>query len=290
MTSVDPPRNYEDLIRLIHERHDTMSKSYKRISVYLTQNPNDVAVHTVNAIAERCGVHASSFVRYAQSFGYKGFKELQALFQTRLATAAPGFDTRVEALKEGLSSRPDSTEAAFLRELVVQDIATLQGLLDDVEPDQLADAAERINAAETIYVIGQLRSAPVAELLRYMLTMIGKRCVLLDPGGGLATHMARTMTPRDVLIATSFRYYANEVVSVVEKAAAADVPVVAITDSSLSPLAKSAQVLFAVPEREDTFVRSLTAPICLAQALTVAVAARVQKTETRPRIPTATES
>lgn len=289
MTPSQPPRDYEDLIRLIHERHDRMSKTYQKISVFLTQNPNDVAVHSVNAIAGRCGIHASSFVRYAQSLGYKGFKDLQVLFQNRLATAAPGFDTRVRALKEGLSSRPDSSEGAFLSELVVQDIAALQGLLDDAGPDRLAAAAELLTGADTIYIIGQLRSAPVAGLLRYMLTMIGKRCILLDQGGGLATHIARTMTPGDVLLAISFRYYANEVVSVVEEAAAAEVPVVAITDSTLSPLAKTARVLFAVPEREDTFVRSLTAPICLAQALIVAVAARVQKTETSPRIPTATE-
>ena len=47
--------------------------------------------------------------------------------------------------------------------------------------------------AEVVYLLGQLRSAPVAELLRYVLTMLGKRCVLLDAGGGLATHMARSI-------------------------------------------------------------------------------------------------
>ena len=46
---------------------------------------------------------------------------------------------------------------------------------------------------DTVYLLGQLRSAPVVELLRYVLTMLGKRCVLLDPSGGLATHMAQTI-------------------------------------------------------------------------------------------------
>lgn len=87
-----PPDDYEALIQLIHERYDHMSKSYKAISVFLTQNPNEVAVQSVNAIADRVGIHASSFVRFAQSLGYKGFKELQTLFQKRLATAAPGFE------------------------------------------------------------------------------------------------------------------------------------------------------------------------------------------------------
>ena len=49
------PSDYEGLIRAIHERHGDMSKSYQRIAVYLTQNPNDVAVLSVQAIAERCG-------------------------------------------------------------------------------------------------------------------------------------------------------------------------------------------------------------------------------------------
>ncbi|WP_439410165.1 hypothetical protein ACNJX9_33145 [Bradyrhizobium sp. DASA03076] len=46
-----------------------MSKSYRRVAVYLTQNPNDVAALSVNAIADRCGIHASSSVRFAQSLG-----------------------------------------------------------------------------------------------------------------------------------------------------------------------------------------------------------------------------
>ncbi|WP_159013130.1 MurR/RpiR family transcriptional regulator, partial [Acidisoma sp. S159] len=73
----------------------------------------------------------------------------------------------------------------------------------------------------------------------------------------------------------SFRFYANEVVNVVEETAGRGVPVVAISDSTLSPLAKNARVLFAVPEHEYTFSRSLAAPMCLAQSLIVALASRL---------------
>lgn len=288
MSTITAPENYEDLIRLIHERHDEMSKTYQRIAVYLTQNPNEVAVHSVNAIAARCGIHASSFVRFAQSLGYQGFKELQALFQKRLATAAPGFEARVRALDTELKGREDRSETGFLRDLVVRDIASLQDLLERISPDEIETAAEMIEKAETVFLVGQLRSAPVADLLRYILTMLGKRCVLLDPSGGLATHMARTMKASDVLIAVSFRFYANEVVNIADEAGAAGIPLVAITDSTLSPLAKSARVLFAVPEHDYSFSRSLAAPMCLAQALTVAVAARLQKDGDSPRIPTVT--
>ena len=148
MPASHPPQDYEELIRVIHDRHDQMSKTYQRIAVYLTQNPNEVAVHSVNAIAERCGIHASSFVRFAQSLGYKGFKELQALFQKRLATAAPGFEARVKALETELKGAGDPTEIGFLRDLVVRDIASLQQLLNEVNPTDLALAADLLDRAE----------------------------------------------------------------------------------------------------------------------------------------------
>jgi DNA-binding MurR/RpiR family transcriptional regulator len=119
--------------------------------------------------------------------------------------------------------------------------------------------------------------------------MLGKRCVLLDASGGLATHMARATEKTDLLFAVSFRFYATEVVNIVEDTAKRGVPVIAISDSTLSPLAKHANVLFPVPEHEYTFSRSLAAPMCLAQALTVALAARLQKNAESPRIPIVTE-
>ena len=283
-----PPENYEDLIRLIHERFDHMSKTYQQISVYLTQNPNDVAIQTVNAIAARCKIHASSFVRFAQSLGYSGFKDLQALFQRRLSTAAPGFEARKRALETELQLREDRSEVSFLRDLVVRDIASLQELLEKINAEDLVAAADLIERADTIYLLGQLRSEPVVNLLRYILTMLGKRCILLDASGGLATHMARTMRASDVMIVVSFRFYATEVVNIVEASAKSGIPIIAISDSTLSPLTNSARILFAVPEHDYTFSRSLAAPICLAQALTVSVAARVQHNTANPRIPIVT--
>lgn len=282
------PDGYEDLIRLIHERHDGMSKSYQRIAVYLTQNPNDVAVMSLNAIADACGVHASSFVRFAQMLGYNGFKDLQTLFQKRLSTAAPGFEARVKALEAELSDRGNAGGGAFLHDLVLRDIATLQELLTDIPAETIDKAVAMMEAADTIYLIGQLRSAPIVELMRYILTMLGKRVVLLDASGGLATHIARAIRSSDLLFAVSFRFYATEVVNIVEDAAAKSVPIIAISDSTLSPLAKNATVLFPIPEHQYTFSRSLAAPMCLAQALTVALAAKLQKAE-QPRIPVVTQ-
>ena len=285
-----PPASYEALIRVIHEEHPRLSPTYQAIAEFLTRNPNEIGVYSVNALAERCGVHASSLVRFAQLLGYRGFKDLQGVFQLRLMTAAPGFEARAERLKAELGEVEVAGLRGLLRDTVVRDIAALEGLLVDVSEAELARAVEILAGARTIYLLGQLRSEPVVLLMRYILTMLGRRAALLDPAGGLATHMARVIEPGDALVAVSFRFYAAEVVNIVEAVAAAGAPVVAITDSTLSPLAKSADVLFAVPEHEYTFARSLAAPMCLAQGLLIGLAARMNGGAPRgARIPVATE-
>ena len=284
------PNNYEGAINLITANYDTFSEGYKQVARFFTQNPNIIALESINSIAAKSDVHPSTLVRFAQNLGYSGFKELQAVFQTRLATAAPGFRERVSVLDAEISRNAAKGNVGFLRNVVVRDIASLQGLLESVSEESLEKAAELCATAETLYVAGQLRSEPIAELIHYLMTMLQRKVILMNSAGGLAQEIARTMKERDLLIGVSFRHYAKEVIAIAEHAVAHNVPVIALTDSQLSPLAKGATVLFTVPEEEYTFSRSLAAPMSLVQTLATATAARLHpKSGENVRIPSVTE-
>jgi DNA-binding MurR/RpiR family transcriptional regulator len=284
------PRNYEGIVNQITLEYPGLSPGYQTIARFFTQNPNVIALESINSIAAKCEVHPSSLVRFAQNLGYSGFKELQAVFQTRLATAAPGFRERINALEAELSRNVSKGNLGFLKSLVVRDIAALQGLLESVSEDSLATAAKLLVEADTIFVAGQLRSEPMAHLARYLLTMLRRKVVLLDPAGGLAQEMAMTMGNRDVLLAISFRHYAKEVVAITEVAFANRTPIISVTDGQLSPLAKNARVMFVVPEEEYSFSRSLAAPACIIQCLATAAAKLLHPTrDEMPRIPSVTE-
>lgn len=281
--------NYEGLINAITAAYPGLSDRFQQVARFLTQNPNVVAMQSINTIAEQCGAHPSILVRFAQSFGFTGFKQLQTIFQTRLSTAAPGYRERISALDADLEKSRRKGNLGFLHDLVVRDIATLQELLGSVTEKELAGAAKILKNAETIFIAGQLRSEPIAEFLRYVLSMLRRRVILLDSAGGLSQEIAQVMGPRDALVAISFRHYAKEVVTITEIAAQNGTPMVAITDSQLSPIAKSAAVLFTVPEDEYSFSRSLAAPMCITQAIAVSLAASLQEdTSASPQIPTVT--
>ena len=75
----------------------------------------------------------------------------------------------------------------------------------------------------------------------------------------------------EVLVAVSFRSYTQEVVDIAAAAHARSVPVIAITDSPLSPLAAHAQVAFLLGDDRARPFRSLVAPVALAQTLVLLV-------------------
>jgi DNA-binding MurR/RpiR family transcriptional regulator len=281
--------NYEGMVNEITEAYPSLSDRFQQVARFLTQNPNIVAMQSINSIAEQCGAHPSILVRFAQNFGFTGFKQLQAVFQTRLSTAAPGYRERISALDADLEKSRRKGNLGFMHDLVVRDIATLQELLNSVTEKELSEAAKVLKKADTIFIVGQLRSEPIAQFLRYVLSMLQRRVVLLDSAGGLAQEMARVMGPKDVLVAISFRHYAQEVVAITDIAAQNGTPLVSITDSQLSPIAKSAAVLFTVPEDEYSFSRSLAAPMCLTQCIAVSLAALLQDDkDASPKIPTVT--
>jgi DNA-binding MurR/RpiR family transcriptional regulator len=284
------PQNYEGVVNLITANYDALSDGYQQVARFFTQNPNIIALESINSVAAKTKVHPSTLVRFAQNLGYTGFKELQAVFQTRLATAAPGFRERVNFLDAEISRNESGGDIGFLRNMVVRDIAALQGLLESVGEVKLQRTAELCASAACIFVAGQLRSDPIASLVRYLMTMLQRKVILLDSAGGLAQEVALTMGKGDVLIAIAFRHYAKEVVAIAELAVKQNVPLVSITDSQLSPLAKGAEVLFTIPEDEYTFSRSLAAPMCLVQTIATATAAKLHPKNAKDvRIPSVTE-
>ena len=126
--------------------------------------------------------------------------------------------------------------------------------------------------AHTIYLAGVRRAFPVAAYLAYSLSHVEKRAFLLDGVAGMTSEQSRMLGPDDLVIAVSFKPYANETMAVVERASANGASLIAISDSRLSPVAKSANVCFEIKDAEVRQFRSLTASMCLAQTLVISYA------------------
>jgi DNA-binding MurR/RpiR family transcriptional regulator len=136
---------------------------------------------------------------------------------------------------------------------------------------------ERLAAARTIYLLGLRRSYPIASYMAYAFGKLGVRAILVDAVGGLAAEQITFAAPEDAVLAISFAPYAAETVQLSREVRGRGVPLVAVTDSPLSPLAQDAEVWLEVSEADFEGFRSMAATLTLAMTLTVAIAERRQQ-------------
>jgi DNA-binding MurR/RpiR family transcriptional regulator len=267
-------RSFEQLKGDLARTYPGLSPQLRAIATYALEHPHDMALQTVARLAKGAGVQPSAMVRFAQALGYGGFSDLQSVFRTRLverSNNSPGLRNYRERIEAFRAVHPKSGPIAVLNQFIGDGIASLEQLHEHVSGADLQAAVKLLAAAQTIYVLGQRRSFPVSYYLSYALTQLELRAPLLDAVGGMLKEPARLIGARDALLVVSFRNYTPEVVEVAQSCRARKVPVVAITDNALSPLARAASVCFQIEEQTSRPFRMLVAPMCLAQALVVAL-------------------
>jgi DNA-binding MurR/RpiR family transcriptional regulator len=273
------PETLEELRAAIVAEHGSLSKRLQQIGRYVLDQPNDIALETLAVIASRCGVQPSAIVRFAKSFGFDGASQMQRLFRDELVSnnAALGYSERVRKLDQAMNAS-GVQPGELLGEFVEGNQLALQGLLQSVSGEDMERAVQAIIDARSVYVAGYRRSFPVASYLAYSLLQAGKRTVFVDGVGGLEQQQIRLMDQDDLLIAISFQPYASEAVAAVEAAADRKGKIMAISDSLVSPIAKRADLVLQVRESEVRGFRSLSASMCLAQAMIINYAFEINRT------------
>lgn len=269
-----PPDNLELLRSEIASRYDELSPRLKQVASFVLDNPNDIALETLAINANRCDVQPSTIVRFAKVFGYSGASEMQRLFRDEILAAAPSpsYSERIRQFQERSDTVDWRLPYNVMREFAESNIIALEHLRDGVRKDDLDRSLELMHDAHTIYLAGVRRAFPVAAYLAYSLSHVEKRAFLLDGVAGMTAEQSWMLGPDDLVIATSFKPYANETMAVVERSSANGAPVIAISDSRLSPIAKDANVCFEIKDAEVRQFRSLTASMCLAQTLVISYA------------------
>ena len=268
------PDNLELLRSEIARQYDDLSPRLKQVASYVLDNPNDIAIETLSVIASRCNVQPSTIVRFAKVFGYRGASEMQRLFRDEIlaASPSPSYSERIRQFRQRSNAVDWLSPHNVMHDFTESNIIALEHLREAVRREDLDRSIELIHRAHTVYLAGVRRAFPVAAYLAYSLSHVEKRAFLLDGVAGMTSEQSWMLGPEDVVIAVSFRPYASDTADVVERAAGNRAPVIAISDSRLSPIARHAEVCFEIKDAEVRQFRSLTASMCLAQTLVISYA------------------
>jgi DNA-binding MurR/RpiR family transcriptional regulator len=264
-----PPQEFRALRDLIIETREKLPKRLAQVAAYAIEFPDEMTFGTVASIAEQAAVQPSTLVRFAQALGYRGFSELQAVFQERLRDRPNNYDERLRSLDARSANLP--TSAALIDGFSRVALRSVERLRERIDPDTLDRAAQVLADAETIYLIAQRRSFPITAYMAYAFGKLGIKTVLVGSSVGIDRETLTFATPRDAAFAVSFTPYASATVDYTQQVMRLGTPVVVVTDSPFSPLVSDSAIWFEVVETDFEGFRSMAATMTLAMALTVAV-------------------
>ncbi|MDH2293490.1 MurR/RpiR family transcriptional regulator [Cobetia sp. 1AS1] len=265
-------QTFEALEAHIGEQYPELSKRLQQSARFLLDHPQEVAFGTVAALADKAGVTPSTMIRFANALGFSGFSEMQKLFRSRLVEAEPDYNERIRVAREVTGTSPSVNE--LLMNFAEANLQALAQLPHRVPTQDIERALDLMQAAEAIHLLGARRSFVVSSYLAYSLRHVAKRAFLMDGMGAMYREQAEAVSERDCLLVTSFAPYAEEVQNAVRSVRERGVPIILITDSSLSPLTRQADVALVVNEAEVQGFRGLTSTLCLAQVLAIGLGVR----------------
>lgn len=251
------------LVTRIQSKMPEFSKGQKLIARYIEEHYDKVAFMTASKLGATVGVSESTVVRFATEIGYAGYPELQQAMQEMIRNRL----TSVQRM-EVTASRIGNSDV--LDSVFNQDIDIIRRTMEETSHEAFYKAVDAIVAARKIYIIGARSSLALATFLTYYFNLIFEEVCLVQATSEaeIFEQMIR-IGEKDVVIGISFPRYSRKAVKAMNFARKRGATVVAITDSTLSPLAGTADNLLLARSDIASIVDSLVAPLSLINALIV---------------------
>ncbi len=253
----------------IVEAFEVLPPQLKTAARYMLDKPDDVALLSMREQARRAGVPAATMTRLAKRLGLEGYDEVRALYAGAVRAGTLGFAGKASVQVEAQSLHGERALAADMALSLSRQIARLA---EPASLDRLAEAAGRLHAARRVYCLGLRSCHAAAWHFHYTLSLLGDKTVMLDDAGGTGLDAIRDAGPDDVVLVASVEPYARATIEAARYAAATGVPLVAITDSEVSPLASLAANIILVATESPSFFHTMTPLLAVAEILAALVA------------------
>src|SRR6202046_509179 len=259
------------LTERIIETFDAMPEQLQAGARCVLERPRDVALLSMREQARQAGVQPATMTRLAKRLGMDGYDDVRELYAAAGRDGDIGFAGKAGVQVVSQKLKGDKALAADMLKLIGKQIdllATPAGL------ERLVAAARTLASARRIYCLGLRSSHSVAWHLHYVLTLVGERSVHIDGVAATGADVLAKAGGRDVLLVASVLPYTRLTVELAEYAVERGIPVVAITDSEVAPLAQLAQHVVIVPTDSPSFFHAMSPAFAVAEVLGAIIAGR----------------
>ena len=264
-------QNIKELSEKISETYGQMSPNFRKISAYILDNPDEIALSSMRANAEKLRLNPSNFVRFARYLSFNGYPELRALFQSDLKEKSSGYFARAQSLQKQHKQEKISN---ILSELQITNNQNLNNTFGGNTAEDVKKCAIALLDARHIYIFGMRMCFPAAFAMHYTCKMLRQHVYLSEGIGGTMADDMRGMGKGDAFVTMGMEPYSNDTVNATRYAIKSGATVIALTDSILSPLAVESDIVQTFSHSGPLIPGSIVSLMALVEAITTVMVAK----------------
>jgi DNA-binding MurR/RpiR family transcriptional regulator len=259
---------HQALSAYIRARFDDFSRSQKDVAQYIVDHLDEAAFQTAEELARRASTSSSTVVRFSQALGFEGFPELQQAARDEYRRRPPG---GVETLAAAPLFSLDHTE---FEAALAADHVNVEDTAHKLARADIEAAVDAIVSAEKVLIAGTDQMAFFASYLRHLLMLLDLRAEIVASPSQEALGRLSRIDDRTLVVGLSAGRPHPLITRTMKLARHRKAPTLAITDATLSEVARLARIRLYYSSNTPAFVRSHTALLSLIQALAYGVYSR----------------
>lgn len=249
------------LLDIDPERLQGLSPQLRRAARFVVENPGDIATRSQRHVAEVANLPAPTFTRLARAIGYDSYDALKDQCRGDLLSR------RVHMDDATLARHGEEIETFTLPKHVKASVEGIQNLLRDVDPVELAEIARLLAHARRVVLIGEMRARAFVDYATYLSDMSIDGWTVIGRGTVSLAAETRDLGPQDAAIIVTMKPYSVRSVETARFIAQSGTPVIALTDSTLSPVAGIAKHLLVASADSPQFFPSYVVTTLLIETL-----------------------
>lgn len=264
MSEYNDNKNSKELIQVIKEKYNRLSKGQKLIAQYIFNHYDKVAFMTASKLGVMVGVSESTVVRFANTLGYSGYPKLQEALQELVKNKLTTVQ-RVEMLNDY------NNDGTTLEKVLKADIDNIRDTIDDIDINAFNEFCEALSKATRIYIVGMRSSYVVARYLGFYLNLILDNVQVIRLDMGEPFEQMIRVGEGDVVLAISFPRYSKKSSQTLQFAKERGATVLSLTDSHFAPVSSLSDTTLLIKSAMASFVDSLVPALSVANAIIVTV-------------------
>ncbi len=260
---------HQALSAYIRARFDEFSRSQKDVAQYIVDHLDEAAFQTAEELARRASTSSSTVVRFSQALGFEGFPELQQAARDEYRRRPNEGGGAAVAVAPLFSLDHTEFESAL-----AADHVNVEETARKLSRNAVEAAVDAIIKAERVLIAGTDQMAFFASYMRHLLMLLDLRAEIVASPSQEALGRLSRIDERTLVVGLSAGRPHPLITRTMKLARHRRAPTLAITDATLSEVAKLARIKLYYSSNTPTFVRSHTALLSLIQALAYGVYAR----------------